>query len=313
VSQSEAYEPDEDRWSLAWQHRGRLLRIARRRTASEQEAEDVVSEVLLRAAAAEHLPRDALGPWLTTVTLNVCADMARERARTAKRVDYSRRHLIPDPSPEQQFIDRETAALAVRRLSRLPARQREVLLLRSAGFGIAEIAEELSVSYKTAESLLSRARAFMRKTVTVVAGALLALIRSLRRPTKGAATVATVAAVVAVFISVIPSGRPASRAEVPNPVFRATHPVLSAATSAPTTKPARPKSGKLGRPRPPQRRPSPAAQRPLIGPARISAGKPFVQTPPMTYDHRDESLLETTRRCIRERPRVSKDFVGCPR
>ena len=74
MSHQVLYEPTPNRWSLAWAHRDRLLRIARRRTANEQEAEDVVSEVLLRAAESIPLTDDALGKWLTTVTINVCAD-----------------------------------------------------------------------------------------------------------------------------------------------------------------------------------------------------------------------------------------------
>jgi RNA polymerase sigma factor (sigma-70 family) len=200
VSHTAAYDADPARWSRAWQHRERLLRIARRRTMSEQEAEDAVSEVLLRASEGAITDDDAFARWLTSVTLNVCADIAREHSMSGKHAVYSVRQLMPVPSPEQVVVDRETAATAVHRLSRLPDRQREALLLRSAGFGVDEIAEHLDVSYKTAESLLSRARAFMRKTVAVLLAIFVGLGRLLRRPAKTAPAFAVAALTIAVGI-----------------------------------------------------------------------------------------------------------------
>jgi RNA polymerase sigma factor (sigma-70 family) len=314
VSQPAAYEPSPGQISLAWQQRDRLMRIARRRTLSEHEAEDAVSEVLLRAAEGVVLDDEALARWLTTVTINVCADIAREHARSGKRAVYTVRQLLPEPSPEQQVLDRETAATAVRRLNRLPSRQREALLLRSAGFGIDEIAELLNVSYKSAESLLSRARAVMRRAVAVVIALLLTSLKGLRRHTRGPAVTAA-ALVIAV------SGT--SFFLHPGHDLAPTSPTKSEALSIKFLPPPR-----LAAPRstPPrretataiaQRGPKPAAQptghqTTLVPPARVRAGRATADTPPISYRDTDETFIQTTRRCIAH-AEVSTERIGCPR
>ena len=313
MSQSAAYEPD-PMWSDAWQHRDRLLRIARRRTTSEHEAEDVVSEVLLRAAERTSLEDDALARWLTAVTLNVCADVARERAMVRKRTVYSMRQLVPEPSPEQVILDRETAATAVRRLSSLPTRQREALLMRSAGFGVDEIADQLAVSYKTAESLLSRARAFMRKSVAVIVALLLGLLRGLRRHTKVAPAMTAAALVLAVGVSsgLLERGRDPIAPATATPVIHIqaiTRPAVDS-THAQATQ-TRAKSATDQR-HSTTRRPTTPAPRVLM--KRSAFGNRAVggHTPTITYEHSDETFLQSTRRCLRQGLQISPSLIGCP-
>jgi RNA polymerase sigma factor (sigma-70 family) len=307
-------EPTSARWSDAWEHRERLLRIARRRTFSEHEAEDVVSEVLLRAAVSVPLTDEALARWLTTVTLNVCADLAREHARSGKRAVYSMRQLLPEPSPEQLVIDREAAATAVRRLSRLPERQREALLLRSTGFSVAEIAAELEVSYKTAESLLSRARAFMRRAVVVTAAILSGLLRGLRRQTKAAPVIAAAALMFAIGGGSSPAW---SRLTPPGP-SRSAQPGLSVQvvpTLSLVAEGPRPTTDKPGRGAGTNRhntfRQRAPRRQTRVHSAHVETGRAHMTTPPVTYEHGDETFLQTAKRCVQGGV-VTLKHVGCP-
>src|SRR4030095_10691181 len=94
-----------DRWNRLWSERNALLRVARRRTLNEDEAQDAVSEALLRGWQAADLSDEHLGAWLTRVTINLCHDIARDRARADRRIAYAVRHDMADASPEQRVID----------------------------------------------------------------------------------------------------------------------------------------------------------------------------------------------------------------
>ena len=151
----------EDRWLAVWAHRERLLRVASRRVADPAEAEDVVSEAVLRGArhyiaAAPHFDEAAgLAPWLTTITVNLCHETHRVRAR-AERVPAP---VTYDPVTYDPVCDRVAVVVA---LGRLPERQRTAVALRAMGYDVHHIAQRLGCTYKTAESLLSRARAALR-------------------------------------------------------------------------------------------------------------------------------------------------------
>src|SRR5947209_18791938 len=73
----------------AWRQRPALLAVARSRTVTHADAEDVVSEAIARAVeGADNLDPNRVGAWLTTVTINLCTDLARDRARHHKRLRY---------------------------------------------------------------------------------------------------------------------------------------------------------------------------------------------------------------------------------
>jgi RNA polymerase sigma factor (sigma-70 family) len=280
---------------------------------SVQEAEDVVSEVLLRAAERSVLEDEALARWLTAVTINVCADLARERAQSNKRAVYSVRQLLPEPSPEQLVVDRETAATVVRRLSHLPDRQREALLLRSAGFGVGQIAEQLEVSYKTAESLLSRARAYMRKTVVVIATTLLGALSALRRHTKTAPVFAAAVALAVTVGNGAILGWPGTRDA--HGAGRDAHLSVKVVDQLPrSVVPA--SRAKTGSSRQPQRAVSTAGAagpQTLVKPRRITTpDRTYAKTPSVTYQHDQNSLLEATARCLKKGPKLTPQVIGCP-
>jgi RNA polymerase sigma factor (sigma-70 family) len=292
------------------------MRIARRRTTNEHEAEDVVSEVLLRSVQALPLDDEALARWLTAVTINVCADVARDRRRSGKRALYSVRQLLPEPSPEQVILDREAAAAAVRRLNRLPSRQREALLLRTSGFTIEEIARELDVSYKTAESLLSRARTFMRKAAVLCVGGAATMLRLMRRHAKTAPVLSAAALVVAVGTGPWLTGPGANAGAGPTTgkaswaiqVAHISSPPRPAAT--PARAPARVRGGTVHAADGPGSTRDETRQ--VVQSSRFSAGRTHADTPWVRRQRPDETALQTLRRCLHEGPQVTPTYVGCP-
>jgi RNA polymerase sigma factor (sigma-70 family) len=162
------------RWSVVWKHRPRLLRIARRRCASEHDAEDVVAEALLRAMESPHVVEERLPAWLTTVTVRLCIDAQRERARE-QRVWSRTGPPAATASCEERVCELSEAAWVARRLTALPVRQAQALRLRASGLDIGGVARSLGVSYRTAESLLARGRAAARGWLVCLLGALAVL------------------------------------------------------------------------------------------------------------------------------------------
>lgn len=151
-----------DRWMALWCHREALLRLARARVAVAADAEDVVQEALVRGATTPSLRDDALAPWLTRVTINLCADLHREVARGRKRRLFAVRHAAVEGSPESDVCDRAEARAVAAAVRTLPDRQRRALLLVADGNDVASVADVLGCNYKAVESLLSRARATVR-------------------------------------------------------------------------------------------------------------------------------------------------------
>src|SRR2546422_9003974 len=79
---AEARAADE-RWQRMWNHREQLLRVARRRSMSQEDAEDAVHEAMLRAAERPDLDDERLGAWLTAVTMRRGVDRYRQGHRGA--------------------------------------------------------------------------------------------------------------------------------------------------------------------------------------------------------------------------------------
>src|SRR5258707_6263771 len=81
---TETYRGSDERWQRMWSHREQLLRVARRRSMSREDAEDAVHEAMLRAAERPDLDDERLGAWLTTVTMRLCVDRYRQVNREAE-------------------------------------------------------------------------------------------------------------------------------------------------------------------------------------------------------------------------------------
>ena len=138
----------------------RLRRYARALTGDRATADDLVQDTLERAWAKLHLYRRGtdLRAWLFTVMHNVHVN----RVRAARAADP-----LDDEMPELAQRAPQGDALVVRDLeraiARLPAEQREVLLLVTLeDMSYDEVARTLGIPIGTVMSRLSRAREKLR-------------------------------------------------------------------------------------------------------------------------------------------------------
>ena len=152
---------------LVERHLRRVHALAYRALGSVAEAEDVAQEAFLRAwrqlpqwRAGEAL----LSTWLHRVTLNLANDRLRRRREQVPIEDVELRSNAPQP--EQQFAAEQRDIRLQAALQDLPERQRDALLLcHYEGLSNADAAATLEVSVEALESLLSRARRQLRKTL----------------------------------------------------------------------------------------------------------------------------------------------------
>lgn len=136
-----------------------LYRFIYARVGNREDAEDLASEVFLKASRQLDLAREDAGiaQWLFTVARTVLADHWRRYYRTAPTVPLEE-ELIPEAeqkSARQAGEQRVADVLAV-----LPERSRTVLELRFLrGYSVAETAQELGLTPDNVKVIQHRALA----------------------------------------------------------------------------------------------------------------------------------------------------------
>lgn len=211
----------EDRWLEAWQQHDRLLRIARRRVPTREDAEDVVAEAIQRAGAQEDLPVSAIPAWVTRVTINLCID--RQRRLATQRAALHRAELRPEavPTHEEEVLARAEAVWLAGKIVDLPPRQALAVRLRADGVSTGDIAVRLGLSQASVDGLLKRSRSALRQALQA-AGALVAAMWGAasygRRPT--AVKLASLTVLLALLPWSLGPGAPADPASSPPPAVR---------------------------------------------------------------------------------------------
>ncbi|MEP7209012.1 MAG: sigma-70 family RNA polymerase sigma factor [Casimicrobiaceae bacterium] len=148
----------------------RLRRYARVLTGDGVRADDLVQDTLARAWEKRRLWQAGtdLRAWLFTVMHNVHVNQLAVRRRDAASVslDSEGAHAAWQLPVRPNQIDRVELMEVVQQMARLPAEQREVLLLAAVEeMQYGEIAAMLDVPLGTVMSRLSRARARLRQLV----------------------------------------------------------------------------------------------------------------------------------------------------
>jgi RNA polymerase sigma-70 factor (ECF subfamily) len=151
---------------LVSEHLPTALRFATRLTGDVDRAEDLLQEALVRVARSWKTFRgeSQFRTWLFRIVINVFRSRpagGADRATTTLPETLADRRAA-DPASGAQ--DRELANLIAERVSALPERQREVVILTSfEGFSVQEAAELLDMTEANVYSTLAVARARLSK------------------------------------------------------------------------------------------------------------------------------------------------------
>ena len=127
------------------------------------EAEDVVQEAMLRLwKQAPHWRSGEakVSTWLYRVVSNLCTDRLRARRNAARPgLDGIAEPADPAPGALAAMTDAQRQAALQEALARLPARQRQAVVLRHIeGLANPEIAAVMQISTEAVESLTARGK-----------------------------------------------------------------------------------------------------------------------------------------------------------
>jgi RNA polymerase sigma-70 factor (ECF subfamily) len=149
----------------------RLRRYARVLTGDVTRADDLVQETLARGWEKRRLwvAGSDLRAWLFTIMHNVFVNQRASALRDAQNVslddegDAGAAWQVPVHASQQAHVELQEV---MRELARLPAEQREVLVLAAVEeMRYEEIAQVLAIPVGTVMSRLSRARSRLRRTM----------------------------------------------------------------------------------------------------------------------------------------------------
>lgn len=148
---------------LTARHLGRVYGFAARLLGDRAEAEDVAQEAMLRlwrAAGVWRAGEAQLSSWLYRVTVNLCTDRQRSRARRrTEALDDVAEPADDRADTEAALLSRERADALQAALATLPDRQRQAVVLRHIeGLSNPEIAAILEVGVEAVESLTARGK-----------------------------------------------------------------------------------------------------------------------------------------------------------
>ncbi len=131
---------------------------------SEEEAREVAHEAFVKAyGALDGFKSEArFSSWLYQIALNLCRDRLRRRKTRAtvslEELEANGPVLVArEPGAQEQLIRDDLASAVRRAIERLPAEQREVVILKEyQGLTFLEIAQALDVPVSTVKTRLYR-------------------------------------------------------------------------------------------------------------------------------------------------------------
>lgn len=144
----------------------------------QETAEELCQDVFVKAHQQLGRFRGASSPktWLYRITVNHCLDHLKAQKRQKRfgwhvGLDTETDALKNFDHPGVALEDKEALAEVFSHINALPERQKTALLLKAVeGLPQSEIAEIMQLSVKAVESLLSRAKARLRKKMNKTEG-----------------------------------------------------------------------------------------------------------------------------------------------
>jgi RNA polymerase sigma factor (sigma-70 family) len=299
----------DERWRAAHRLRAQFEAAARRQGLTREEAEDVASEVVIRAAQYEELDTEQLHSWGKVVATRLAIDWVRKRPgpRLLARLAHFE---VLEADPSDNVLDRAEADWIAVEAEALPQRQLAALRARAEGWVLSDIAVELECSYKSVESLTSRARSHLRAVLASSVAAFVAFLGGVRRlmPTQpGTALVA-----VAVTGLALAGLLPLPWAEQPPDTARKGD---TGGQSMQKSRPLPSKDGPTPNPgihAPSLIRPSTSirsARQILVGQSTV--GPVAISAIEQDRADTDRGLLQSTQDCVNRGIDVSTTYIGC--
>ncbi len=147
-------------------HFQRLYRYMNRLSGEPELAADVVQEAFVKLYQRGALP-DEPEAWLISVAMNLFRNERGKRSRRLRLLTPERGERTlgdPPPSPDEGAMSEDSRRYVRAALGRLPARDRQMLLLHGEGFRYREIALALKMNEASVGTLLARARRAFRET-----------------------------------------------------------------------------------------------------------------------------------------------------
>lgn len=152
---------------LVREQRPRLLNVARRMLANEDDAQDAVQDALVSAVKGvdRFSGRSSLGTWLYRIQVNCCL-MALRRRRARPEFpfgDLPDPRVSREPSAAREIERRETVRAVRAGIDRLPDPFRRILVMREIqGIATRDAARALDVTPNTIKTRLYRAKRALR-------------------------------------------------------------------------------------------------------------------------------------------------------
>jgi RNA polymerase sigma factor, sigma-70 family len=145
-------------------HHRRLYVLARRLSASADDAKDLVQETFLRATRSwRTIPPGAEEAWLVRVLVNLCRDRWKQAA-TRARLDRHIDRVSPAPGDAERAL--VAHRLVWQAMAVLPPRRRAVIVLHELeGASVADVARLLGVTSVTVRWHLAKGRRDLREFV----------------------------------------------------------------------------------------------------------------------------------------------------
>ena len=150
-----------------------VFRVARRVMGDEDDARDVTQEVLIRWLKNRSSMTDDVRAWLYRVTVNLCRDEFRRRARAPQVVEHAPGDAagpleVADPAPraDRQSEQAQRKQLLEMCLMELTERERMAIVLRDIEeLGTRETAQVMEIREVTVRTLAARGRLKLAKLI----------------------------------------------------------------------------------------------------------------------------------------------------
>lgn len=153
---------------IAIQLRPRLLKLCKRffdRQQMAYDAEDAVQETLLRLWLLRNRQEARnIEALAVMIAKNICIDQLRRQQLQPATLD-ERQPIASPTEADQQVLAHDTEQLVQRALNRLPATHRRMLMMRSEGMSMAEIAAACGATPTSTKTMICAARRRMAELI----------------------------------------------------------------------------------------------------------------------------------------------------